>query len=233
MVTLTLWSGARITVRTETVEAFRELDGICKRWNYVLRKSVTGAYNCRRITGGSGYSLHAYGIAADFNWDTNPYGPKLVTDMPRGMVDEILAIRTNGGHEVFGWGGNYRNNKDAMHYEIVASPAELATGIQGGALAPRQRKDQVMNVVQWNGPQGDGKGGAIALASANGLDGIGKIEMIPGIQKALGLDLAPPTEVDTATWEWLASLAPDVSNRPVVFGDLEITGGSLKLKSAS
>jgi len=135
MTTIDLWTGARITVRNITVEAFRALDTVMKAWNYAPRKQVTGAFNCRKITGGTGFSLHAYGIAADINWDKNPFGPRLVTDMPRGMVEAILAIRTNGGHEVFGWGGNYRRNKDAMHYEIVASPSELATGIQGQTVA--------------------------------------------------------------------------------------------------
>src|SRR5690606_38365880 len=30
---------------------------------------------------------------------------------------------------VWRWGGRYRVNKDAMHFEVVASPAELAAGI--------------------------------------------------------------------------------------------------------
>ncbi len=126
-------------------DAFDALDTVLNTWQYAPKEGQTWGYNCRRITGGTGYSLHAFGpaglftfwngvrvtlaVAVDINSLANPYGPRLVTDMPREMVEAILAIRTNGGHQVLGWGGNYRNNKDAMHYEVVCSPAELATGI--------------------------------------------------------------------------------------------------------
>lgn len=101
--------------------------------------------NCRKITGGTGYSLHAYdpgesftfwsgvrinsAIATDVNSLANPYGPRLVTDMPREMINDILAIRTIDGLQVFKWGGYYSKNKDAMHFEIQVSPEELARGI--------------------------------------------------------------------------------------------------------
>ena len=124
-------AGARVTVDRLTVPIWRAVEAIFAKYRYTIRRSDTGAYNCRPITGGSNYSLHAYGIAADINWDTNPYGPVLVTDMPPAMVADIEAIRTVSGATVFRWGGRYPRNKDAMHYEIVATPAELATGIRG------------------------------------------------------------------------------------------------------
>lgn len=136
------WSGAPITIDRRLLEGVRALDACLKAWRYAPEKHHTGAYVCRKITGGSGYSLHAFLIAIDINWQRNPYGPRLITDMPRPMVDAILAIRTKGGHRVWGWGGNYSRNKDAMHYEAQASPAELATGIdwntvRGGGDAPK------------------------------------------------------------------------------------------------
>jgi hypothetical protein len=93
-----------------------------------------GAYNCRPITGGTKYSLHAYGIALDINWQANPYGKKLITDMPPDMRAAIKAIRTTGGHQVWRWGGDYSGNKDAMHFEVVASPGELASGIDPSTI---------------------------------------------------------------------------------------------------
>lgn len=133
--------------------ALRALDMVLEVWQYAPKEGQTWGYNCRRITGGTGYSLHAYGpaglftfwngvrvtlsVAVDINSLANPYGPRLITDMPREMVEAILAIRTNGGHEVFGWGGNYRKNKDAMHYEVVCSPSELATGIDWRTVRSR------------------------------------------------------------------------------------------------
>jgi hypothetical protein len=155
--------GIRISIDSRCVEAFSALGCVLQAWDYHVRREDTGAYNCRLITGGSGYSLHAYGIAIDINWNSNPYRAdnRLVTDMPSGMVSDIRRIRTKGGHTVFRWGGDYQNVKDAMHYEVVASPTELATGIDWATVtqpardqddpqswAPIQRGDRGPTVLE-------------------------------------------------------------------------------------
>lgn len=133
--TLNMYSGARLAgLNAQVFEAFQALDAIMRSFNYVPRANTpgaweTGAYNCRKITGGSNWSLHAYGIAADINARTNPYGQALVTDMPFAMVEAIKAIRTNSEAAIFRWGGDYRSIKDAMHYEVIASPEEMKTGV--------------------------------------------------------------------------------------------------------
>jgi hypothetical protein len=127
----------RVTVDKRCVPAVEALSKVLRAHGYATRRADTGAYNCRQITGGTGFSLHAYGIAIDINWSTNPYGKRLVTDMlgadgqDRSMVDAILAIRTNNGARVWEWGGDWSGNKDAMHFEIDCTPADLATGLQG------------------------------------------------------------------------------------------------------
>lgn len=141
---VTLHGGAVVTVDPLIVPAVLELSRIFEKWGYRATPPDTGAMNCRRITGGTGYSLHAYGIALDINWAQNGYGPKLVTDMPRAMVDEIKALRTRDGWQVWGWGGDYSGNKDAMHYEIVCHPHNLATGIQGTT----QPKEEALVVTE-------------------------------------------------------------------------------------
>jgi hypothetical protein len=125
--------------------AYKALDACFRKWRYYVRPG-TGAYNCRAITGGTGYSLHSYpdntkftfwnglylykiALAVDINPSKNPYGPRLITDMPRGMIDDIMRIRTNSGLQVWRWGGYFSTNKDAMHFEIVVSRSHLATGI--------------------------------------------------------------------------------------------------------
>lgn len=131
-------------------QAFTYLDAIFHKWGYQPRAGVTGSFNCRKMTGSTSWSRHAFldgelfvfwtgvrvtmALAVDVNWDRNPYGPRLLTDMPRGMVEEVLALRTNNGVRVFRWGGNYSGNKDAMHYEIDCTPQDLATGIQGNLV---------------------------------------------------------------------------------------------------
>ncbi len=129
--TIDLVPGIRIAVNPAATEALRALGRVLQAHRYQVRREDTGSYNCRQITGGTGHSLHAHGIAVDLNWNSNPYRAdnRLVTDMPAAMVDDIKRIRTRGGHRVFRWGGDYVSVKDAMHYEIVASPAELAGGI--------------------------------------------------------------------------------------------------------
>lgn len=121
-----------VTVDARAEEAVRALSDVLEDHGYRTRAADTGAYACRPITGGTGYSLHAYGIALDLNWLTNPYrrDGRLVTDMPPEMVEQIKALRTVSGAQVWGWGGDYRTVKDAMHFEIVTTPAHLATGIR-------------------------------------------------------------------------------------------------------
>ena len=145
-VTIALHGAGRVTVDPRCVDAVQRLNECLVDWDYRTRSGDTGAYNCRQITGGSGYSLHAYGIALDINWQTNPYGPTLITDMPRGMVDEITALRTNNGKRVWEWGGSWSGNKDAMHYEIDCSPADLATGIAGVVTPPEEEHHEPIGV---------------------------------------------------------------------------------------
>lgn len=123
--------GVKIYVNAKATSAFKALGRVFESHSYNVRPADTGAYNCRKITGGTGYSLHAYGIAPDINWNTNPFRSdnRLITDMPTIMIEHITSIRTMNGRQVWGWGGHYRSVKDAMHFEIVCSPADLATGI--------------------------------------------------------------------------------------------------------
>lgn len=123
----------KITVDKRTVEVWNAVDAIMRKHKYPVRRADTGAYNCRKITGGNNYSLHAYGIAVDYNWQTNPYGKRLITDMPPAMVEEIKNIALPDGTKILRWGGDYSRNKDAMHFEIVVSPQDLATFSGGSA----------------------------------------------------------------------------------------------------
>lgn len=125
--------------------AYQALDDCFEAHGYRPLEGQTWGANCRPVTGGSGYSIHSYfgsgrfvfwtgvavqlAVAVDVNSLANPYGKKLVTNMPRAMIDAILAIRTKSGEQVWQWGGYFSGNKDAMHFEIACSPTDLATGI--------------------------------------------------------------------------------------------------------
>ena len=149
----------RIRVAPPTVDAWRALESVVQYHDYDIRPSDTDSYNCREITGGTGKSLHSYGIALDVNWTTNPYRQtpdkrrvrfsnkptqaeraidvkqdRADTDMTPQMIADVLAIKTNDGKQVFEWGGSWINAKDSMHFELDVTPAELASGIDWSSV---------------------------------------------------------------------------------------------------
>lgn len=144
----------RIRVAPPGIEAWRALEQVLRAFDYDVRVEDTDSYACRPMKDGSAPSLHSYGIALDINWQTNPwqdhpgsrpprFSPadtqarraqdvklgRADTDMTRAMVDAALAIRTKGGKPVFGWGGDWKTVKDSMHFQIEATPQDLAAGI--------------------------------------------------------------------------------------------------------
>lgn len=128
----------------DLIDAYEALDACFEAFGYEVGPG-SGAANCRPITGGTDYSLHAYAFGPSFSWwngrkfavalavdinpSKNPYGPRLVTDMPRPMIDTVTAVQTRNGKQVWVWGGYFTPNHDAMHFQIGCSPADLATGI--------------------------------------------------------------------------------------------------------
>jgi len=144
----------QIRVAPPTVDAWRALESVLQYHDYRIRPSDTDSYNCRQITGGTGKSLHSYGIALDLNWTTNPYRQTpdkrrvrfsdkrtqaeratdvkqhiADTDMTPQMIEDVLAIKTSNGKRVFEWGGNWTNAKDTMHFELDVTPEDLESGI--------------------------------------------------------------------------------------------------------
>jgi hypothetical protein len=147
----------RIRVVPSTKDAWTALAQVMAQHDYAIRTGDTDSYNCRPITGGTGLSLHSYGIALDVNWNTNPYiktpdrrkvrystrrsqdarGQDVKsgvadTDMTSDMIDDIRAIKTVDAKTVFAWGGDFSTAKDAMHFQIDLTPDELARGVDWG-----------------------------------------------------------------------------------------------------
>ena len=144
----------RIQVAPPAVDAFHALASALLSHGYQIRVDDTDSYCCRAIKGGTGHSLHSFGIAIDVNWDTNPFKEtpdgrevrfsdkatqqeraqdvKLGhadTDMTPEMINDVRAIKTNNAKMVFEWGGNWKDRKDTMHFELDVTPADLQTGI--------------------------------------------------------------------------------------------------------
>jgi poly-gamma-glutamate synthesis protein (capsule biosynthesis protein) len=86
----------------------------------------TSAFNCRTVVGGSGWSMHAYGLAVDINPVENPYvlgsqvkppnGRPFVTRSPvrKGMVTRGVVEDFRVHH--WGWGGYFTTHKDWQHF---------------------------------------------------------------------------------------------------------------------
>lgn len=140
--------GRKTPVHPATIEAWAAFDTVLTHLGYVPNHSVQ-SYNCRQITGGSGLSLHSYGIAVDIDPPSNPYIGKRVafswsrTRFTPAQVEAVRAIRTNNGKRVFMWGGNWVSVKDYMHWEIDVAPSDLAKGINPATILGGSEEDQM------------------------------------------------------------------------------------------
>ncbi len=93
-----------------------------------MEANNTSAFNCRRVTGGSGWSEHAYGTAIDINPIQNPYVTSSGTVLPEagrpwadrslrvpGMIHRNGVVRSSFAAIGWEWGGDWTNPKDYQH----------------------------------------------------------------------------------------------------------------------
>lgn len=137
------FASIRIDGRTFKVErgvarAFEVWEQARIRYAYHLEGPDTGFYNCRRMRHSASlpYSPHAWATALDVNWLENPAGSKLISNIPKQMIALLQSVKTVSGAYVFMWGGDWDRNPrtghtyyDAMHWEVIAHPLDLNTGI--------------------------------------------------------------------------------------------------------
>jgi hypothetical protein len=89
--------------------------------------TVTAAYSCRRVSGSTMWSQHAYGKAIDVNPVQNPMvrgaaltagtGFQLRALHRRGMVHANGAVRAFTEQGLY-WGGGWNTLKDYMHFSL-------------------------------------------------------------------------------------------------------------------
>lgn len=96
--------------------------------NASIKADNTSAFNCRKVTGGSGWSEHAYGRAIDLNPIENPYVTRAGTtsharsrpylrrsNVRPGMLTEgSIGVRTFAA-QGWRWGGQWTGIKDYQH----------------------------------------------------------------------------------------------------------------------
>lgn len=129
------WTNALI------VPALEQLNAVFNLHGYDV--DGAGSYNYRTITGGTVFSPHAWALAVDINPWANPYrsmpasGP--ITDIPFDLVKDAYRIVTKKSRQrVWKWGGDWDGDwrfddhtvTDAMHFEVIATPEELAEGVE-------------------------------------------------------------------------------------------------------
>lgn len=212
----------KIQCHRDAVGYFRALGRIMRKHRYVVRRDVTGGYVCRKITGGTAPSAHAQGIALDVNWDTNPYRKdKLVTDMPRPMIEEAEALTNRDGIKAGRWGGDWdgrpetpHSNYDGMHWELLLTRAEAQRGFW---VHEFDEEDQWQWPLLGQGERGNGvrqlQGHlAAALGSTVVTDGIfgpGTEALVKQYQSSRGL--GADGLVSLATWTALFSSQPPLA----------------------
>ena len=108
--------------QVRTVEAYGSDDARS------MAANNTGAYDCRRTTGGAGWSEHASGRALDINPVQNPYvrGTTVLPAAGRAYVDRSCpqpGMVLAGGPVVrafaavgWEWGGSFTALKDLQHF---------------------------------------------------------------------------------------------------------------------
>jgi hypothetical protein len=91
-------------------------EGTLDDWGYCFRQVRGDAVNL---------SNHSSGTAIDLNATQHPLGK--VGTFPAEKVPMIRALAKKYG---LLWGGDYRNRKDEMHFEVTLTPAKAAALIK-------------------------------------------------------------------------------------------------------
>lgn len=116
--------GQRFPIRRmETMDFFRGNDDRSMAWDN------TSGFNCRKITGGTSWSRHSWGVAIDLNPRENPYvnGSTVLPyntgdyvdrdhDRPGMLQPGSAAVRAFTSRD-YEWGGTWRTIKDYQHFE--------------------------------------------------------------------------------------------------------------------
>ena len=113
LVTITTKSGAKFSVAKKYENNFRGFFEDLENTGYNIKPGGgSGGYNYRKAKASGRFSYHASGLAIDINPSANPFGQRLITDMP----SNIAQIASRHG---LGWGGDWNSVKDAMHFCIA------------------------------------------------------------------------------------------------------------------
>lgn len=153
--TLVRADGLRLPVRGEVVELVQRLIDETERLGYDVRPGETWGYACRRISGSTVWSNHAWGLAIDINAPSNPYAsvdwhrrnhrgpwPTLRSDIP----PVVVALWEAHG---FRWGGRYASKPDPMHFEFMGTPHDAALATARARQLNMIEEDVMRSRIVW------------------------------------------------------------------------------------
>lgn len=118
--------GTKVKVRCAKAVA-PLIAGFCKEFHELIEPIDGGqlddwGYAFRMVRGSTDkLSNHSSGTAIDLNATKHPLGK--IGTFPAEKVPMIRALAKKYG---LTWGGDYRNRKDEMHFEINLTPAKAA-----------------------------------------------------------------------------------------------------------
>ncbi len=131
---------ARTTVPRASASAYLLMAELLADEGYYVYSSTAFAGTSRKIAGRNVFSAHAWGLAIDINpnvnerrnipwntWLARPTSPDLYA-AAQNITNRIRTKTTNT--RVFGWGGYWRDNKDYMHFEVIATRSQCLEGVR-------------------------------------------------------------------------------------------------------
>jgi len=131
----------RLLVANSTLPAWTMFAVPMVEHGVLMRETAGGTYNCRPP------SLHANGLAIDINPSENPQGGHK-HNFPQAFLDDVAAIKTNNGKQVFRWGDVFEI-PDPMHFEINVTNKDLATGLQGASMSWKSKDGYTYDDSDW------------------------------------------------------------------------------------
>lgn len=113
----------KVVVRREVAQMVAVLFEITDRLGYDVNPrgqvNQTWGFACRAIRGTKTASNHSWALAIDMNSLANPMQSSFKSNIPPNVVRAWESCR-------WYWGGRYGNRPDAMHFEYVGTPAQVA-----------------------------------------------------------------------------------------------------------
>ena len=107
----------------------------------------TSSFNDRVVSGGTGLSMHAYGLAIDLNPVQNPFlegigatrrvspdGGKTYlnrAELRPGMAEQVIDVFADNGFLI--WGGDWHNPIDYQHFQLDRDLAEQMARLSSSA----------------------------------------------------------------------------------------------------